>query len=353
MLVFLLGCVAFFFTYVGPSLAGETNIRFDADGATYLEIAGMGSATAAPFDSPLISTSSNFLGPVLIALIFRSSWGIALFNMSVFGLSLYLASRLPSLRLGSLFFLLVANLITISALLTLNKEILALFSCVLFITYLSSRKRSKLLLVTIVVVSLMARWEQLAVILLFLALEHRLSPLRGKHALTLVLIVLGITVTYPVLATSTAIDLRNAVAYADQGNLGSKLNAVEAAYGFPLVLLPKMLVGLFWHILTPWYYFSEYFKNDFHDIYVSIVLESHCFMMLIVCIACAVNKKLSLSNPAIYWAAIYLILSSAFPVMMPRYQYPVYVMLCMVLSGFALPSPPSVKVEGRLRGRFI
>src|ERR1700742_844574 len=84
--VYLLVCWCLFFLYVQPSFTNENNLRIGADSQTYLDIAGfVGSSKGTnQEDAALITLSGNLLGPVLVATLTQSLWGIALFNTLLF-----------------------------------------------------------------------------------------------------------------------------------------------------------------------------------------------------------------------------------------------------------------------------
>src|SRR5438067_204778 len=77
-----------FFAYVNPSLSGENGLRIGADSAFYLWRAGLvhTNSNGGDFDQTLglISASSNYAGPVLIAELLRSNFLIVLFNYVLF-----------------------------------------------------------------------------------------------------------------------------------------------------------------------------------------------------------------------------------------------------------------------------
>ena len=72
------------------------------------------------------------------------------------------------------------NPFLMAALITLNKEIFALAGIVVFIRYTCARKFRLWWLGLALVLSLFARWQQMAVILIYVLLESRISPVRGR-----------------------------------------------------------------------------------------------------------------------------------------------------------------------------
>ncbi len=335
---YLLLCIVLFYLYVQPSFVGGNNLWIGADSATYLAVAGfVGSSKVAALQGvALVTTEGNLLGPVLVATLARTLWGIALFNISLFLIGLYIASTLPGLRLGPFFFLLLLNPTLTPTLLTVNKEIFCFLAVVLFAKYVSSEKRSMLRLFILLGVSFMARWEQAAVTAAILFLESRHSPFKHRPKLVLFGLVVLVTIAYPIIISTRIVDLSAMVAYAAEGSTGPVLNQIQASYGFPIVLIPKTMINLFGHLLSPQMFFSDLINGDPSDVQKYFVLPINCIMMLVVLAVAAVKKKLKLQDPAIYWCAFYWIITAVSPILQPRYQYPVYVLLCLEASGLVL-----------------
>jgi len=329
-----------FVQFVRPSLVGSNSLRVGADSATYLDIAGfVGSRkTSALQGVALVTAEGNFLGPVLVAILAGTLWGIALINVSLFVVGMWVASTLPGVRLGPFFLLLLLNPTLTPALLTVNKEIFSLLAVILFVKYVSSEKRSKLFLVILLGISLMARWEQAAVTGTILLLENRHSPFRRRPKLVLLGLVLLVTVAYPIVIRTKIINLSAMVTFASEGNTGPILNQIQASYGFPLVMIPKTLINLFGHLLSPRLFFSDLVNGDPTDIQKYVVLPINCIMMLVVVVVVAIKKKFNLQDPVIYWCAFYWVITAVSPILQPRYQYPVYVLLCLEATGLILTS---------------
>jgi len=337
---YILLCIGLFVQFVRPSLVGSNSLRVGADSATYLDIAGfVGSRkTSALQGVALVTAEGNFLGPVLVAILAGTLWGIALINVSLFVVGMWVASTLPGVRLGPFFLLLLLNPTLTPALLTVNKEIFSLLAVILFVKYVSSEKRSKLFLVILLGISLMARWEQAAVTGTILLLENRHSPFRRRPKLVLLGLVLLVTVAYPIVIRTKIINLSAMVTFASEGNTGPILNQIQASYGFPLVMIPKTLINLFGHLLSPRLFFSDLVNGDPTDIQKYVVLPINCIMMLVVVVVVAIKKKFNLQDPVIYWCAFYWVITAVSPILQPRYQYPVYVLLCLEATGLILTS---------------
>jgi hypothetical protein len=336
-------CGIAFVSFVRPSLLGANQLRIGADSSTYLALAGIVNSNdpSLPVGVPMVSIGSNLLGPVLLAKLLKSVSLMAVANCLIFVCALWIAAKFSEVRLGLFFFLLILNPMTLPALLTVNKEIFALCSSVLLAYYLRLEKRNLTFLSIVLGISFLARWEQALVTGLFLYAESRHSLLRGKPKTVLCLLIAAITLIYPFLARSGVVDMAALLSVAgsvsEGGRLMPTLNNIQAAYGFPILVVPKTLLNLFGQVLNPTYFFTDYLKVDFADIQNSIAIPWHCVLMFVICVLAAIRRKLVLRSSVIYWIAMYEVVAAAAPLFQPRYQYPVYVLLCLELSGFVSP----------------
>jgi hypothetical protein len=331
-------CYALFVSYVEPSFIGGNNLRIGADSAIYLAVAGVvRSNSIDPNAFPLLSFGGNFLGPVLIAKLIPSLAGIAILNLTFFGICLWTADTLPGVKTGWFFWLMILNPLTTPSLLTLNKEILSILAVVLFLKYVSADIRSKRLLAVVIVTAILARWEQALVTILFLLLEHRKSPLRGRRWLCLSIMIISITIIYPFLVNTTLVNMASLLSVNENGALMPRLNEVQAHYGFPLIVLAKILLNLWGEVLRPNYFWTAYLKVDFTDIQNSIAIPLDCVATFFVSVAALVSRKLNIRKDSVYWIAIYSVATAATPLFQPRYQYAVYAILCLEVCGLQMP----------------
>ena len=103
----------------------------------------------------------------------RTGIAVGIFNIFLFFLAVEIACTIPGVDRYRLLFLLMICSETAPALVTLNKEIMVLFSALLLAKYIYSTKRSWLLLGAVLVFSVLTRWEQIAIIMLFLFLRRK------------------------------------------------------------------------------------------------------------------------------------------------------------------------------------
>jgi uncharacterized membrane protein YagU involved in acid resistance len=331
-------CIWLFFAYAKPSFLGGNHLKIGADSATYLAVAGViPDSSINTAEVQLVSISGNLLGPVAIARLIPSLLGIALFDLALFVACLWIANSLPGVKLGYFFWAVALNPLTTPSLLTLNKEILSFFSIMLLMLYISREPRSRILLAGALFAALMARWEQAIITVFFLLLEHRKSPLRGRPLLVLALMVLAITVSYPLVVNAGVVGVASLIGMGAEGNVMPKLNDIQAHYGFPIIFGPKILLNLWGNALRPSYFWTDYLKGDFSDIQNFYAIPFHEVATFILCLIAAFKRKLSLQKASVYWMAIYVVATAATPLFQPRYQFAVYILLCLEISGFRSP----------------
>jgi hypothetical protein len=330
---YLLVCCALFFIFVQPSSGGVPTWRVGADSATYFGIADALSSHASGSGSiALLSFGGNLLGPVLLAMVLKTAFWIALFNFTVFVIAIWASSLIPNVNPWLFAILLSINAETAVSLITLNKEIFALVALVLFAYYVYSTKRSTLLLALILVISLFARWEQDAIIVIFLFFARKKSFYAARPKLSLLLVTLGLSIAYPIALHSTNVDLTGFTSQAEGGNTIVVLNTLQAHYAYFLAVVPKVLMSLLGRLASPSYFASQYWSEDFRDLQNQFAIHLHELATLGVCIAVIATRKFRLLNPIPYFVALYLIVTAINPFIQPRYEYPVYVLLSLELA---------------------
>jgi hypothetical protein len=341
--LFMVALIPLFFWIVQPSLLGKNGLRIGADTALYLWYAGLDSDAALlktayhvetpyPDEFTLVAFGGNFLGPWLIATTLKSNFLIMLFNYVLFFISLHYLFKLSGIQSKMLLTLLLINPITAVSILTLNKEIIVLLAAALFAYYLES-SRSKLMLLIVLAVSMVARWEQTACVVIFLLLTSRLNPWRKRRAFTIFLVVAGITVIYPQVAP-----LINSVFLATNevgGRLMTSLGWLQEHYLFAVALIPKLLMNFAGTFLGMFYTYKTW---DWNDLQNSFIGPLSSVLLVIVMVAVISSKRLNLRKDLIYYSVLFMVILSASPFLQPRYMYPIYVFACIELSRKAVTS---------------
>ncbi len=200
-------------------------------------------------------------------------------------------------------------------------------------SYYYSKRRSWLLLGVAVLFSLGARWEQVAILIVFLGVKSRYFPLRHRPKAALALMILSIGVLYALAVRHRGAQLAVFLEMAKMGGTVARLDAIQAHFGFPLVVLPKALMNLFDRWLTPWYFLSPvYWFQDFHFLQNQVIIYTQTLAMLILFIALFASGRLRLYRPIPLLIAIYVIAIAVNPFINPRYDYPIYALLCVEMA---------------------
>jgi hypothetical protein len=326
-LAFCMGC---FFEFEQPRLNHDTFVRFGADSPTYWEAVQYRHEHAQ--NASLISFTGNLLGPVVIGMIFQTGFAVALFNIAIFLVSVEIACTIPGVDRYLLVFLLAVNAETAPALVTLNKEILVLLSAMLLAKFIYREKTSWLLMAAVLFVSVFARWEQIAVILLFLFLRRKGSFFRRNPRLAILSVIGVLTVAYALIARIPGSGIGAFTQYTRGANTIVKLNAIQASFGFPLVLAPKLIMDLMGELLRPFTFLQEFALLGFADIHSLVIIPLFSIAMVTVLVIAYRRGKLNPARPVALLVIMYLIVIAVTPFVQPRYNYFVYVLLCLELA---------------------
>jgi hypothetical protein len=324
-------CVVTFFTIEQPIETFHSNLRLGADSHTYFAFAEMLQQNGT-HHVEFIGLGANFIGPVAMALVLKTPLWVMVANIAIFLFAIEMCAPVKGLSRTSLGLLLALNATTLVSLVTLNKEIFALTASLLLCRYIYSESKSKLLLGAILAIGLMARWEQSAITLMFLFFRRDGSFFRRHPYAALLLLIAIITVAYPLALNSRSVDLTAFTDQAESGNTILVLDHVQSSFGFPLVVIPKAEMSLFGDVLTPGYWLTDYLHQVFTDLANSLVIRQHCLTMLGVFLVALCKGKLKMSRPLPFFMALYLIITAANPFVQPRYEYPIYVLLCFELA---------------------
>lgn len=340
---YIMMCVGVYFYYVAPWITGETNIRIGADSDRYWEFARYFG------DVPVLSVTQNRLGPITLAMILKSGFLVMCFNVVLLLIALKIADTIPNVNRTVFGLLLLANAELLPSLTTLNKEIFALLASVMTVKYVYS-SRPKLLLLLTLFVAVCARWEQPAMLVFYLVTARLKIPPKWL----LILLILAITIGYPFAFRILGVDPSSFDWLMADANTIVKLNSIQNAFGFPLVLPLKalMLMGGSW--ISPHFYTNNLaFAGNLEDYQQIIFQPLGCLAFLIVFYVAFRTGRLRLDNPVTVLSLITIILTAASPFIQPRYLYGVYTMLCLELARPKNPRLPSLRLQKRehfLRG---
>lgn len=347
-LLYLLFCWWCYYTWERPRLSHESYVRFGADSPTYWNAVEYREQHADRGSSVLVSFTGNLLGPYLIGMAFRNGLGVALFNIALFFLSVEIACTIPGVDRYRLLFLLACCSETVPALVTLNKEILVLVTALLMARYVYSKGHSKLLLATVLFFSLFARWEQIAILLLFVFLQRRGSVFARAPRLAVGSVIAALTITYPLIAMIPGSGLGAFTQYARGANTIVKLNMIQRHFGFPLVLVPKLIMDVFGELLRPLTFLGEYYTLGYGDIHSIFIIPLFSIGLITLLVKAYRRGLLHPRNPIALLIMIYMIMTAVTPFVQPRYNFFVYVLLALELSRYKEPKEAALVPAGAL-----
>jgi hypothetical protein len=330
--LYLVFCWWTYFKWEQPRLAHDNYVRFGADSPTYWEAVEHREQHAADSSNTLVSFSGNLLGPVLIGLTFRTGVGVAFFNIFLFFVTIEVACTLPGVDRYRFLFLMALCSETVPALVTLNKEILVFFTAVLMAKYIYDDKHSKILLAIALFFSIFARWEQIAIILLFIFLQRKGSILKRNPRLSLLFVVLVLTVVYGLIARLPGSGIGAFTQYAAGANTIAKLNALQTNFGFPLVVVPKIIMDLFGELLRPLTFVKGYAERGTGDIHSMFIIPLFSIAFISLLWVAYRRRLLTLRNPAMLLMMIYMMVTAIAPFVQPRYNFFGYVLVALELS---------------------
>lgn len=329
--LYLLFCWACYFKWEQPRLNHDSYVRFGADSPTYWETVNYRKQHVNT-DSTLVSFTGNLLGPVLIGIIFRNGIAVAFFNIFLFFVAVEVACTIPGVDRYRFLFLLAVCSETVPALVTLNKEILVLVTALLMAKYIYSAGHSKLLLGVVLFFSVFARWEQIAIILLFVFLQRKGSIFVRNPRLALATVIGILTVIYPLITMLPGSQITAFTQYARGANTIAKLNAVQNHFGFPLVVAPKIIMDLFGELLRPMTFVGEYYILGTGDIHSVFIIPLFSIALITLLVKAYRRGLLNLERPTALLMMTYMIMTAVAPFVQPRYNYFVYVLLALELS---------------------
>jgi hypothetical protein len=351
MVVFALAGAVFLLVIGEDALNEQNQFQFFADSNTYINFYNGFANT--PNDE-LIGISTNYLGPVLVLQLVQGNiYLVMLLNIFLFTYSIIHITRLLGLNPLKVAFILLLSPLTISTLLSVNKEIF-LFPFLAFALngYLRNSIVSVLLALT---VTLLVRWQFGLFYLIIIVLSSSHIFERGRTlSITTVLIrlitklthvperivlfvalLVGVSVAYPAIQEWIEPIIAN-VEYSNwtyEGG-GSGLFEFVGAYqqrGLYFLIFPiKALHLLFGMGLKVDNIFSpEHIYND-------LFIGGHCAVALIVFLIMIKRQLLTMRSELVFASMVFLAVFCLTPVFSPRYLFFAYIMWVFVLSGAPL-----------------
>jgi hypothetical protein len=326
-----------FFETIAPVADFWFQPYVEADSNTYWELSGVKPdlfREQHAGDNSEGSGFNNSLGPVLQAKLFRTDIGVMLSNLALFAFMLWVVGNMKEFDRGMFTLLLLLNPMLVPAILTLNKEIFAIVGVIVFVRYMTASRHRGLLLSLALLMSFAARWQQAAVMLLLACIDSRLSPFRNKPRAGIAILLLIFTLAYTAVYQAAPILIAGLLAQAQAGHTILILDNIQGNFGFPLVVVPKIMLNIMGRFITPQYFLSDYWRADFSNWFDQIFIQLQELLTTLLLVGLLFAGKLKLRNAPVYLLTFYLILTAVNPMVQPRYEYAAYVLLCLEASRY-------------------
>lgn len=343
-LVLALTLLGALFLYIEgiDALEGRSSFQFFADSSTYHAAAAGG---VVGFDSPadVVGLAANYLGPLAVLMLAGENY-YAVLVLNALMLAFSVASLSRSLRLDAVKLLLVllANPMTISSLLSVNKEIVSLVFVAALVRAHAAGSLGALLLAA--VTSILVRWQLTMVLFVAWLLFSAANPLRTRRRLTLLVLLGGLSVVYLQLA-ATLEPIRLNFELATEEHEGSgvyeQLVSLQNSGWYWAVFPGKAAHLLFGMGVRMDRLFNP--TNIYNDIWQLL----HSTALLVLFIALLRGKRFRIGSDLVYLSLIYVAVFAITPIYAPRYFYPVYVLwaaaFCSAGHRSLLPVPRRVR----------
>jgi hypothetical protein len=338
--MYLVFSLFIFFTWVNPSLVGQTQSHIAADSGTYMYFAeSLREGLNDPFVLGSLASFPNTLWvPVLLGLAFKSTFTILLFDYAVLIFSVWLIQKAAHLDVALFLLLLLANVTTSISLISLNKEIIDLLVTALFIDYLGRKKR--IALAAALLIGLVNRYETAVVMLLYLLLLSRWNPLRSYRKTTLVVTAVLLSLFLSgLLSKAMSLRLDEALSTATSGGLLLTLDNLQMHYLFFVAMIPKVLDNLFSELIN----ISHWPSYSLDEAANTFFLLGNNLANLLVLSVLLLRGRFKLRNNLVFYACLSAMFMSTALIIQPRYFYGAYVVLCVECAR-RLPRASSVPV---------
>lgn len=330
LLIYLIFVLIFYFVFIGKDYYNNDSYTFDADSYTYNNISNIQDDRTIV----LISLNQNLLGPIgILYILNNNNFLVLLFNITIFIWSLISLSKILNSKQAFFFNLLIfLNPLTLSSLLTINKEIFTFCSVINYILYAFKKERKYLIISAFF--AFISRWQMFAV-LTIIYLFHRINKTyKIKKTTLLLLLILLINIIYPIFLKNIFGSIYTSGTFDTQSeNFGGILlifNWLQDHYLFVISLIPKILANYFGNFISIKNIFLLKTYTNF-DMYNYIFLPIHQFLFFLIFLFILKKKKFQLNNNIILFAIIYSILFSISSFIQYRYFYPLFIIYSYVL----------------------
>lgn len=328
VLYFFVASFVFIYFVLPVFLYGkEEVIQLWADSLTYQKIA----TGEIDYGIYLITFDYNLLGPqIILKLLQTNPVFVFIFNCIIFVTSFRMLRNNFSINSGKLLFFLLLSPVLFSSLLTVNKEIISMLCIVLLLMYY--KKSKSVYFLSSLALSILVRWQLTIFVIVFFIISSKINIFRRKRILVALCILFLLSIFYPLFLPIENIDMLVRASTElnideTRGSFAFLLDIQRHVGGYVLVMIPKALHLIFAssskvdQLLDP--------TKDFYNAYITY-FQSVVFGVLTI--AACLTKKATLKDGIIYMMLIYLMIFCLTPVYMPRYLFPVYILLSVILS---------------------
>lgn len=337
LFLYSLMAVLFFFTIGQDALNGVIDFQFYADSLTY-EQAYVDNNFSSVFE--MVSVGNNYLGPLLLLeVVGGNRFLILLVNIFIlfWAIKLVRKSKEP-VDLGVAVFLLFLSPITFFSLISVNKEIISMLAMAFLIAWV--RKKGLGYLLLCLLCSFFVRWQfTLFVIMVFLSFSP-LNFLRYRRYWYVGVLLVALSIVYwLMLGFFSGVNNIAEIGGAESNGSGlyTQFIVLQNQGLYFLVFIPKALHAMYGLIFKANQLFSP------TNIYNDVVVMLHCVAAFLVFILALFRGKLRMKDDLVFIAVIYCAVFVLSPIYAPRYFYPVFFLLCLVLSRPSLQPSPKLK----------
>ncbi|GAQ14820.1 hypothetical protein MODO_2512 [Myroides odoratimimus] len=314
-----------FLSFVGVEAIKETvDFQFYADTNTYVRLYNAGYTI-----NEVAQVNLNLVGPLLILKsVFGNFYLVLFINLLVLYQTIRNLSKAYNLNQAKLFMMLIIAPLMLGSIIGINKEIFSLWSISFILLYMEKSKIKYFIYAMII--SVFVRWQLSLVILIAFVSVSRLNPYKNYRLKTILLLLIGISIFYPLnLKSFEHVDnvaMLGAETTSEGSGLFTTLILIQNQFlGYLIVFVPKafyLLGGLIFRI-------GKIF--DFKNLYNNFFVTLQCVFNLLLLYK-VFKKRPRVNDSLVFIGIVYLIIFSITPIFAPRYLFPVYFLMCIYLS---------------------
>ncbi|MBB1149737.1 hypothetical protein H4K35_06260 [Myroides sp. NP-2] len=323
-IIYLVFCF-FFLSLIGIEAIKETvDFQFYADTNTYVRLYDFGFTI-----KEVAQLNLNLIGPLLVLkAVFGNFYLVLLVNLFVFYRIVVNSRKAFPVDEVKLLLLMISAPLMLGSIIGVNKEIFSLWSISYLVLYIEKPKFKYFLYA--ILISIFVRWQLSLVILIVFATNTRFNPYRLSKKKTILILLLCISIIYPLNLNAFSHVDRVAMLGAESTSEGSGLFTAliliqNQFFGYLFAVIPKALYLLGGLVFRIGKIFD--FQNLYNNFFVT--LQSVLNLVLLYKV---IKKKVSINESIVFLGIIYLIVFSITPIFAPRYLFPVYFLMCLYLS---------------------